>query len=59
MDHLDRYGEDPLYWELDHIVSHQGPLPKEHPNYHGSTYNVKVEWKNGEITEEPLSIIAH
>ena len=45
-------------WELCHIVSHQGPLSKEHPNYNGSPYNVKVEWENGVITEEPLNIIA-
>ena len=40
------------------IVPHQGPLSKEHPSYKGSKYNVRVEWENGEITEEPLSVIA-
>ena len=34
------------------------PLEKDHPNYIGSPYNVMVEWETGEITEEPLSIIA-
>ena len=28
------------------------------PNYNGSLYNIVVEWETGEITEEPLSIIA-
>ena len=28
------------------------------PNYNGSPHNVMVEWEMGEITEEPLSIIA-
>ena len=27
-------------------------------NYKGSSYNVRVEWENGEITYEPLDIIA-
>ena len=58
MDHLDRQEEGSLLWELRHIVSHQGPLSKEHPSYNGSPYNVKVEWENGEFSEEPLSTIA-
>ena len=43
---------------IKHIVSHQGLLDKNCPSYIGSTYNVKVKWENGEITEAPLSIIA-
>ena len=39
-------------------MSHQGPLSKEHPSYNGSPYNVKVEWENGQFSEEPLSTIA-
>ena len=58
MDHIERQGEDPVYWELRQIVGHQGPLNQNHPNYKGSNYNVTVEWENGETTDEPLSIIA-
>ena len=58
MDHLSKLEDGAIMWELRHIVSHQGPLDKNHPSYMGSTYNVKVKWENGEITEEPLSIIA-
>ena len=58
IDHIEKQGEAPIFWELDHIVSHEGPLTKEHPSYKGSTFNVRVEWSNGEITDEPLSIIA-
>jgi hypothetical protein len=29
-----------------------------HPDYNGLSYNVKVEWENGEITSEPLNVIA-
>ena len=35
-----------------------GPLKKDYPNYNCSVYNVMVEWETGEITEEPLSLIA-
>ena len=58
MDHLNKLEDGAIMWELRHIVSHQRPLDKNHPSYMGSTYNVKVKWENGEITEEPLSIIA-
>ena len=34
------------------------PLPKSHPNYNGSPCNLRIEWENGEITDEPLNIIA-
>ena len=40
------------------IIAHQGPLDTSHKDYKGSTYNVSIEWENGEITDEPLSIIA-
>ena len=38
--------------------SHQGPLSPQDENYKGSKYNVMVEWETGEITEDPLSLIA-
>ena len=31
---------------------------KNHPSHVGSPHDVKVEWENGKITEEPLNIIA-
>ena len=40
------------------IYRHQGPLAASDPDWKGSTYNVQVEWETGEITYEPLSIIA-
>ena len=46
------------YWKFRGIVGHERPLRSDDPNYKGSLYNVKVEWENGEITSEPLSIIA-
>ena len=40
------------------IVGHQGPLLASDLDWKGSKYNVQVEWETGEITFEPLSIIA-
>ena len=58
VDHIERQNEEPLHWELRHIVSHQGPLQSDHPSHQGSSCNVRVEWENEETTDEPLSITA-
>jgi hypothetical protein len=47
-----------VIWKFKRITAHEGPLVPNHRNYKGSLYNVMVEWENGEITSEPLSIIA-
>ena len=47
-----------IVWKFKRITAHEGPLAPNHRNYKGSLYNVMVEWENGEITSEPLSIIA-
>jgi hypothetical protein len=39
-------------------VGHQGPVLWRDKDYNGSRFNVLVEWENGEITTEPLSVIA-
>jgi hypothetical protein len=39
-------------------MGHQGPLLRHDKDYNGSRFNVLVEWENGEITTEPLSVIA-
>lgn len=49
--------EDRL-WKFQSIVSHQGPLPTNHPEYNGSPWNLTVAWENGEQTTEPLLILA-
>ena len=58
MEYLDDDDNDPVYWKFRWIMSHKGPLHQHHPNYKGSMYNLMIEWENGEITSEPLSIIA-
>ena len=46
-----------VYWKFKSIVSHQGPLQTNHPDYKGSSYNVMVAWEDGSYTYEPLKII--
>jgi len=57
MEFLNRDADAPI-WKFKRIVSHQGPLRKSDPNYKGSSYNVLIEWEDGEITTEPLTSIA-
>ena len=40
------------------MIGHEGPLKVTDPNWKGSKYNVQIEWETGEITFEPLSVIA-
>ena len=58
LEYITRDEENPVVWKFKRISSHQGPLKHDHPDYKGSIYNVMIEWENGEITSEPLSIIA-
>jgi hypothetical protein len=57
MDYLNRDSDAPV-WKYKRIASHQGPLKSGDPNYKGSSYNVLIEWENGEITAEALNVIA-
>ena len=50
--------EDDSLYKFRAIPNHHGPLKKSDPSYIGSLYNVTVECETGEITEDPLSIIA-
>ena len=51
-------GMDQELYRFRAIIGHQGPLLASDPDWKGSKYNVQVEWEAGEITFEPLSIIA-
>src|SRR6056300_1655760 len=57
LERLEADQENPTVWKFKRITGHQGPLRPDHPSYMGSKYNVTMEWENGEITPEPLSII--
>ena len=56
--YIERDEEDTTVWKFKRITAHEGPLTRTHPNYKGSRYNVMIEWETGEITSEPLSVIA-
>ena len=58
MNHIAEEKEDTTVWKFQRISSHEGSLHQHHPNYKGSRYNVLIEWENGEITSEPLDVIA-
>ena len=45
-------------FKLRPLIGHQGPLKPTDPNWKGCKFNVLVEWKTGEKTYEPLSILA-
>jgi hypothetical protein len=59
MDFIEKNQEnDAIVCQFQHIVGHQGPLLRHDKDYNGSRFNLLVEWENGEITTEPLSVIA-
>ena len=38
------------------IVTHQGPIARDHKNYRGHKYNLKIKWDTGQTTWEPLHV---
>jgi hypothetical protein len=56
--HINKDEEQEVLWRYKRIMGHQGPLSPHDEGYNGSAYNVQVEWENGEITYEPLNVIA-
>ena len=51
-------GMDQQLYRFRVIIGNQDPLLASDPDWKGSNYNAQVEWETGEITFEPLSIIA-
>ena len=49
---------DDIVWKFWRINGHQGPFKPSDLHYMGSRFNVRIEWENGEITYEPLDVIA-
>ena len=63
MDHLEQADEqdnsmDQELYRVRAIIGHEGPLKATDPNWKSSKWNVQIEWETGEITFEPLSVIA-
>ena len=51
-------GMDQELFKFRAITGHQGPLKARDPDWKGSKYDVQVEWETGEVTFDPLSVIA-
>ena len=51
-------GMDQELFKFRAIIGHQGPMAATDPDWKGSKYHVQVEWETGQITFEPLSVIA-
>ena len=63
LDHLEQDEEqdnsmDQELYKFRAIIGHKCSLKATDPNWKGSKWNVQIEWETGEITFEPLSIIA-
>jgi hypothetical protein len=59
MQHIEKDNDDgETFWKYKLISGHEGPLNKNHSSWKGDKYNVKVEWENGEVSYEPLHMIA-
>jgi hypothetical protein len=55
---MDVHSDTEQLFRFRRISAHQGPLCTSDKDYKGSTYNVLVEWETGEVTYEPLDMIA-
>ena len=58
LDHRDHQEQQEDLYKYRAISGHQGPLSPQDENDKGSKYNVLEELETGEITDEPLSLIA-
>jgi hypothetical protein len=59
MDFIEKNQENnAIVWRFQCIVGHQGLLLLHDKDYNGSRFNMLVKWENGEITTEPLLVIA-
>ena len=58
LQHLERDQESEGIWKYKAIIGHQGPLRPTDPGYNGCAWNVQIAWETGEVTYEPLNMIA-
>ena len=63
LDHLEQSEEqdnskDQELYKFRAIIGDEGLLKATDPNWKGSKWNFQIEWETGEITFEPLSVIA-
>ena len=48
---------DQIEWRFKLVVSCEEPFRLSYPDFNGSLYNVMIEWENGDITSETLTVI--
>ena len=53
--HRDELDEEGHIWSYRKILAHSGPFTNKDKEHKGSSYNVLIEWENGDVTEEPLN----
>ena len=63
MHHLEQAAEqdnsmDQELYRFRAIIGHKGTLKATDPNWKDSKWNGQIEWETGEISLEPLSVIA-
>ena len=59
LNYIEQHDDDGTkVWKFRCITAHEGPLKPSDPTYKGSKYNIMIKWENGEVTSEPLAIIA-
>ena len=63
LDHLQQAEEEDKFMDQElcrfrATIRHKGPVKAADPNWKGSKWNVQIEWETGEVTFEPLSVIA-
>ena len=46
------------YWKFHKIIGHE-KVSQGHKNYNGSSYNLRIAWENGEISEVPFKLFVH
>jgi hypothetical protein len=51
LEYITKDEDSDITWKFRRIISHKGPTQ-------GSQYDLLIEWENGEITKEPLKVIA-
>ena len=50
--------ENGEYWKFRKIIGHE-KVSQHHKNYNGSSYNLRIAWENGEVSEVPLKQFTH
>ena len=59
LDHINNSEDDDIIeWKFKSITSHEEPLPRSYTNYNGSPHNLRIELEIGDVTNEPLKMIA-